>query len=68
MDEIDKAAEVTRLFTAAALSKRKPVERSHGYCLSCNDPVQPVQRAYCNQYCREDHEKQEGALKRNGEG
>lgn len=65
MDQIDDAAEVTRLFTAAALSKRRPVEKSYGYCLSCREPAKG---AYCDEHCRQDAEREDSARIRNGEG
>jgi hypothetical protein len=63
MDQIDDAAEVTRLLTESALSMRKPVEESHGYCLNCREYVG---RTFCDDGCRDDYEKFEEAVTRNG--
>lgn len=32
--------------------------RKNGRCLFCSDPLEDPNGAYCDKYCREDHEKE----------
>ena len=63
MDQIDDAAEVTRLFTMAALSKRRPVPEHDGHCINCG---KESDGAYCDRDCGEDAERFDRARQRAG--
>jgi hypothetical protein len=53
-DVADIANEHVEAMTQAALTHRKPVLPKIGSCYNCEAPVPGI---YCDEECREDHEK-----------
>lgn len=56
MDEADTAHLYEEAARMAAHRKYDPAPAPTGYCHWCSEPV-PQQRAYCDKFCQEDHEK-----------
>lgn len=53
-DEADIAEEMEEFFRSNCLKYRAPVQKSTGFCFNCGEKTEG---AYCDQGCREDHEK-----------
>jgi uncharacterized metal-binding protein YceD (DUF177 family) len=61
-DEADQAAFIEERDRKLALAVRQAELRFTGQCHSCEQPVEaPLQ--FCDVYCREDHEREQRALK-----
>lgn len=53
----DMIDDTTELFLRAAISERKPVLKSTGFCYNCLEPID--EGVYCDADCATDHEKRE---------
>lgn len=66
-DDVDRAGEREQNMRDDALAevRRKPSLICVGFCHSCGEAVAPG-HLFCDKDCRDDHEAQEAARKRNG--
>lgn len=59
---VDAAAKTTEFLTEIALKNRKPELPHKGVCYNCNEPTTGC---YCDEDCREDHQKRQNLRLRN---
>lgn len=68
-DEIDKANELAEVLLSAAIRNVKPRLRPTGNCHSCGESLLADLRLgslFCDEFCRDDFEKQEKMRRING--
>ena len=56
----DVATEIEELHRNTALAFRKPVLPACGICYNCQESIS-ANACYCDEFCREDHEKRQKA-------
>jgi hypothetical protein len=65
MDDLDRAQILEEKEREAALLRRKPTLKAVGFCHNCGEWVHPGQ-LFCSVECRDDHDREQEARKRNG--
>lgn len=63
-DMSDKNVE-TFIASAIAHARGKPGMKATGWCRFCEEAIGPVE-LFCNIECRDDYQKSQAAMKRNG--
>lgn len=70
MDEADMADEQSAIFLAEALRRaRQPAHAQlpdESACANCDAPLRAGQRGYCDRDCRDDFERRERTLAKQG--
>lgn len=64
-DDVDRAQAQEERYRADAIARRKPELKPLGYCHWCSSGIGGGD-LYCSKECRDDHEKQFDADRRNG--
>lgn len=68
-DEVDKANDLAEVLLDAAIRASRPRLRPTGSCFNCGESLMTDIRAgslFCDEFCRDDYEKQEKMRTING--
>lgn len=69
MDEIDRANEIAEIMLSAAINNVRPRLKVTGKCYSCGEGLMDSiikGSLFCDEFCRDDYEKQERMKAING--
>ncbi len=66
-DIADKSDQLIEILTSKAISfaSREHYVQSNGHCLFCDESISHAE-LFCNTDCRDDYDKEQAALRRNG--